>query len=197
MFRGRRRRMSMGRSMMFNRRVRRVVRKMSETKYVDFEYGVFSVQAPPDPALVDCLANIANGTGRNQKVGLKIFVRYLRFNILLDTNGQPDIYMRMSLVQAKTNGLTASSFLSTANGFWDLERFNVISDQWFNMGDSAENGMDKRIFTKTFRVMKTFTYDSTTAATPFLPLYLVFYSNDSVVPSPTLVITSRITFNDL
>lgn len=80
----------------FSRRVRRISYGIAERKYCDFSFGASADSYYPplgsDPASAQCkvpvqwswlnlLGNITQGVGQGQRIGNKIFVRYIQLNL--------------------------------------------------------------------------------------------------------------------
>lgn len=143
--------------------------------------------------------NIAGGAGYNVRVGNKIRIRYLRLACAINSNGVNGIYMRVSVVRARTKGLVIGDCPTfDQNQFWDVDKWHVMYDKVYSLGNSDVDGRDRYNIHRTFKVFKDCQYDSAVSTSVVTnPMYLFFWSNDTIAPSPYITGYIRTTFSDL
>lgn len=179
----------------FRRRVIRAVNSFSDKKVKYFTRYNESVNN--SGSLYHPLEDINVGSAENERIGNKIFLRYVKVQWEMFDNASATLSYRFSVVQRRDNaiGLSQAPTTNTAQP-WDLSRWVVLYDMPFRL-DSTE--LQNRTFSKVFKIMKSVTYDASFNTITNMPndVSFFFWSADVVVPSPILNFGVTITYNDL
>lgn len=179
----------------FVKKVKRVIQSQAEKKYIDVAADNTSFQSGVDQLIINPLP-LGTGAQTSQRLGNKIFLRWIRVKLFLQSNGINDIAYRVAVVQARSNGFLNSDFPSLPWNLFDQERFIVYKDV-DGVLNATPNGTPNRYLNVWVRVMKKMTFDSAASTIPFLPYYITICCNDSTLPSPIANYAIRSYFTDV
>lgn len=188
------------------RRVRRFGRMLSRFSESKVKTDVFnnSVQTS---GLSISIPSITQGTGRTQRVGNKIFIRYMKIKGYINENKSNTGLIRMALVWPRRIDVAIGDFpTSSYTQPFDLDKFTIIWDKYvplasaYNLGTGAgvenQGTLSVRPVTVTVPIMKSYVYDDN-ANYPQQPLpFLFLWSADSIAPSPFFDASTTVTFTD-
>lgn len=182
----------------FRKSVRKTVYQMQEKKFMDYpiDSGV-SITG----FAVDLLQQIAQGPSRQQRIGNRVSIRWILPRLTFFSNGEDLMFARMAIVRARTAGLNATAFPSGANAqnsFMDIERFEVLFDKTWSLGDSDTDGRNKLMCKTPIKIMKSAMFDTGAINSLLtLNLWVWFWTSDIVTTGSNVQGQLRIYFNDV
>lgn len=122
-----------------------------------------------------------------------------RFDLF--SSNEDGIYFRIALLRGRSSGLTITAVPSLAGAltqFIDTERFEIISDVTYSLGDLDTNGMNKRFHRRTHRVMKTVIFDNgNTDQVITNPYFYWIWTNDVISTGENFRGVIRIYYTDI
>lgn len=186
------------RKMTFQKRVRKTVYRMADKKYQDV---AISQEVGVSGYYFNLTSAIDSGSGNNQRIGNKINLRYVCLRLNLNSQNEDGIFMRVAVVRQRSAGLNLAALPTGSNAdsaFIDIERFEILGDTVYSLGDADANGMNKKFYKRTFRIMKQLIYDDnigTNQITNQIGLFL--WSNDIVTTGLNVVGNVRMYYTDV
>lgn len=182
----------------FVKKVKKATTAIAEKKYRDFTIN----QAVGVSGLLLNLTNtIPSGVNWNERIGNKIRVRYVTWRLSLFSNNEDLIFIRVALVRGRTAALAIGDLPIGAGSegtFIDIEKWEVLSDAVFTLGDSDTDGRNKKFYRFTKKIFKDVTFDSNVTGTGISnPLYLYLWTSDVVLTSSNVLGNIRTTFVDI
>lgn len=175
----------------YKRRLFRQMNTMAEVKY--FSSSTTAISGITTAGLPLTWLFPAQGLDRDDRVGNKIFVRYMVLKIHIENNNTntPNCWYRMLVVIPKNVSFGALNLPSTGYGQVDLDKFTVLKDKriMISQQNVAISATDwQRQHTVKLKIMKTFTFDDASGTTPIEPTPIVFlWGAHSVVPAPRVI----------
>lgn len=186
----------------FAKRVNKAVCYKAEKKYVDFG---FENAIGNSGILVNLTEIITNGSQIQNRIGNKIKLRYLKIKFSLDSANEDLFFGRFAILRGRTAGLTGAD-VPTGDGayiqFFDIEKFEIVWERTFNLGDTDINGRNKTFFNKTLRIFKEIMFNTGVVAPAVLspvtnPYFLYYWTNDVVLTTNNVRGVVRMYFNDI
>lgn len=125
----------------FKKNVRRIVAKMSETKFQQIEVASEGIPDVATGGLTYFAGLIEQGTDRSERIGRRVRSRYFGFKGLLGwndyANGGNQVLVRVMLVRGRQLNFTPiGDGPQTFNAPWNLEKFVVYFDKYYTLGAS-------------------------------------------------------------
>lgn len=154
--------------------------------------------------VVDTLSTLVVGAQDNQRIGKKIFARWLMINADLlagDTVNRVRICVcrikgAYCLTYADTNLYNAGVGAQAWVDFYDMDKTKMIRNKIITLAAAPENSqVIKRIQWK-IPIFKTITFDLTTGQSTIDPIYIACISDSTITTHPTMNICWRVTFTD-
>lgn len=191
------------RSKAFVSRVKSVIRREVEKKYL--KYGpAASIGVPSTGALLS-MVDVTQGNGDTQRIGDSLYVRSLEFNFNL-ANGDSTNFLRCILFQWKPNIngnpavgdllLDSSDPINSPYNHDKRYQFKVIYDKTYLV--DAVQAPVKHIswmFTRGFSRKVQYVGGASTEGSNRLFIYI--FSDSSAIPHPTLAYTGKLSYSDL
>lgn len=190
------------------RRFGRQLNAHAEKKIVTF-IGALAGYSVQNTGYIVVAPTIVRGTDGNQRIGNKVFIRYLVFKFILDTNNTGTNEIRISFVwpRDKTYASLANCPTSNLLAEWDTEKFIILYDKILVMGQplnptvNAYQYQNARPTTKyiyrSHKIMKSFEFDNTTNSPIESFPFMFLWSVDALLPSPIVFYNTKITFTDV
>lgn len=182
----------------FVRRVKKATTAIAEKKYRDF--GI-NATVGINGLLIPITNAIPSGVNVGERIGNKIRVRYFTWRLSLFSNNEDVLYIRIALLRGRTAGLAigdlpfGSGALTT---YIDIEKWEVLNDSVFNLGDSDTDGKNKRFYKGVKKIFKDVTFDNASTGTGTVnPYYLYIWTNDVLLTGPNVIGNFRTTYVDI
>lgn len=145
------------------------------------------------------IAGMGQGTQKNQRVGNKVFIRYINARFRIDQNSSDTPYVRVLFVRPRTNALANGDLPGLAHVHADLQLFDILYDRmhYFGIPNTPQTGLEEKIVSKTFKIMKSVIFNDTVTNPVVNDHWLCFWSPDLIAPSPLLYAEICTTFTDV
>lgn len=183
------------------RRFAKGLNAFAEKKIVTFDgSGGTNIQSS---GLVVGSYAISQGTGRTQRVGNKVFIRYVKLKGFIYENASATGMVRVAAVWPRNTALTVGDLPFSYSQPIDPDRWTVIFDKLIPMqvvstANPINYGSNSYIpIDYTLKVFKTMMYDDTSTTTQDTGPVFYFYSSDSLAPSPYISYHLSVTFTDV
>lgn len=182
----------------FVKKVRKATTAFAEKKYRDF--GI-NAAVSTTGVLLGLTNAIPTGNSNGERIGNKIRSRYCTWRLSLFSTNEDLTFIRVALLRGRTAGLTIGdlpSGTSAESTMIDIEKWEVISDKVFSLGDSDTDGRNKVFYRRTIKMFKDITYDSNVTGTGITnPYFMWIWTSDVLTTSNNVVGTIRNTYVDI
>lgn len=178
--------------------IKRVVNRMSETKYLQDSSTIYNV-APTTSGLLTPLSSlIVTGDGVNQRDGYKIFLRSLAINGYVAPADNPFNAVRIMILKSKGIALTSGVCPAVAS-VYDPHYMQVLYDKQMILTYSgATVGQSVPVLVKkTLYLNMPLTYVSTTGASSTDDIYIWLVSDSAAGPNPTWYCNFTLAYKDI
>jgi len=183
----------------FIKRVARATRTIAEKK-------VLTIVAPGGTQVGTAgYAQILNippvGTGKGERIGNRIFGRYLKIKFTIDisqASATGTVVSRVSIVRARTAGLTLADMpVAGSTEMWDSDKWEVVWDKRAIQGTLSTDGKDVWIRDITLRCFKPMLFNDNNSNSVTNQYWIFARTSDGGLVMPTFVFTCLFTFTDL
>jgi hypothetical protein len=182
----------------FARRVYKAVTYKAEKKILGI---TVTAQAINNSGYLLLLNQVTQGVQKNQRIGNKIKERFLKIKMSIAQNTAnlfSDRY-RLAIVRGRTSGLAIGDApISTLTQPWDIDKWHVLRDSMFTLGNSSNDGNNIRNHDWTVRLGgREIMYNDSVSVSPVTnPLYLFIWCGSPGV-DPTMDFDALYTYTDV
>lgn len=149
------------------------------------------------PAMYHVLYDLNQGVDENQRIGRKIFVKWITLKCLVIGADQYN-FLRFIFVKYKKGAVPATPtwFPTTLNGFVDYNEVYVLRDKMLSTVYNAAADTIVRQFTMRIPINKTVCFDGTTTNTALNSYFFSMVSDSAVVSHPQIDVNFKVTYTD-